>query len=182
MIFMDCLIVNHHSRFINELISLFSEVIKTDAIDYIDFCPETAEDYDFTILSGGPVHISEPSDLPEEKEFVRRTNKPVLGICLGLEIICVAYGSELKYLDEKKEGFYDFEIFGKKDKLYFAHEWYNDDVPEDFILVSKGNEGIEALYHKTKPILGIEGHPENSGDYGRFIRNKFIEEFVENGY
>lgn len=175
---MKGLIINHQTKFLKELKILFSG-LSVDIVDHGEFNKEIAEKYDFVVLSGGPIHISGGNDIVEEKEFLRNTNKPVLGICLGLQILAITFGSKLFELESKKYGFFDFEIFNKKGRLRYINKWFIKDLPENFTLLSKGKEGIEAIQHKTKPILALQGHPELSGEYGKTIRDLFLENFAK---
>ena len=55
------LIINHHSKFLEQLVKLSSEFAQIEVIDYQEFSIEKAEKYDFIILSGGSINISKES-------------------------------------------------------------------------------------------------------------------------
>ncbi len=148
-------------------------------VDYLNFSERLAEDFDFFVLSGGPLHISDPEDLKEEKAFLKKTSKPVFGICLGHEILGVTFGSELFELEKKKEGMFFVEILGLKGYLYHSNSWFIKDVPEGFELLRRDGEIITAMRHKTKPFFSVQGHPEKSGEFGRALKDLFIKEFVK---
>jgi len=175
---MKCLIIHHQTKYKEELLNLFSEY-SPEIVDCEKFEPENTEKYDFIVLSGGPIHISDEKDIKKEKEFIRNTNKPVLGICLGLQIFGVTFGSKLLELEKKREGLSDFEIHGEKGKLYFSQGWHVKDSPQEFEILRRNGEIIEAMRHKTKPFLAIQGHPELSGEYGERIKKIFIERYVK---
>ncbi|MBU0665913.1 MAG: gamma-glutamyl-gamma-aminobutyrate hydrolase family protein [Nanoarchaeota archaeon] len=148
-------------------------------VDYEKFRRDCAKDFDFVVLSGGSIHISNPDELVEEKVFLKKTNKPVLGICLGLQLLGVAFGSKILELPNIRRGFFDFELFGKKGKIYFAHSWFLKDAPKEFEVLRKSGDIIEVMVHKKKPFLGLQAHPEMSGEYGVIIRDLFINRFVK---
>ncbi len=59
---------------------------------------------DLIILSGSPSNpvALHPDAYQDEIELVRKTDKPVLGICMGFEIIAYAYGSDLERLENEE--------------------------------------------------------------------------------
>ena len=175
---MKCLIIYHKTKYKEELLSLFSEY-SPELIDCENFDPEYAEKFDFIVLSGGPIHISDEEDIKKEKDFIRKTNKPILGICLGLQIFGVTFGSKLLQLEKEREGLSDFELHGEKGRLYFAQGWLVKDEPAEFEVLRKNGEIIEAMRHKTKPFLAVQGHPEISGEYGEKIKKIFIDRYVK---
>ena len=95
--------------------------------------------------------------------------KPVIGICLGCEIICKAFGGELEFMPEHEIGKKEFEILdkslaekvGSRELIAFeSHSLRIKKIPEDFYEVVRSNHGPEIIKHKTKPIIGIQFHPE----------------------
>ena len=133
------------------------------------------------ILKGVPEFIKTDHDeyIKKEKEFIRNTNKPILGICLGLQIFGAMFGSKLFELDRLRKGFFNFELHEEKGICYFNHKWFVKDAPPEFEVLRRNEEIIEALRHKTKPFLGVQCHPEISGEYGEKIKKIFIEKYVK---
>ena len=101
-------------------------------------------------------------------------DKPVLGICGGMQIIGLIFGGKLKKKTEI--GFYE-EKFVKKflnlenvEKVYHLHNNYINFNYLDFEIFS-GEEVSQAVKHKKKNIFGVLFHPE--------VRQKgLIKEFV----
>ena len=56
------LIINHNTSYIDKLHELFSEC---DIISYKDFDSALVETYDYLVLSGGEIHISDKNDIVE---------------------------------------------------------------------------------------------------------------------
>ncbi len=174
---MKCIIINHNTRFKKELASLFSE-FDTQIMNYEEFDETKLAKADFIVLSGGPIHISDKNDLIEEKNFLKKTTKPILGICLGHQILSLVFGSKLEQFKEKKIEFFELELFGMKGQMFYSHIHYIKELPKEFRLLSKRNGFIEAMEHKTKPIFSLQGHPERSGEFGEGIKTLFIQRFV----
>jgi GMP synthase-like glutamine amidotransferase len=141
---------------------------------------------DLVILSGGGGEGLEIDDEYEpgrlwyndEMEFVRTTKQPVIGICMGFEVIAKAYGApvtsaggliysrENLELSKTAKGLFHASSLSQ----YEAHSWLVEDVPSDFevLATSKKNgrkKGIEAFrYDKYgKSIFATQFHPEKGG-------------------
>jgi GMP synthase (glutamine-hydrolysing) len=98
--------------------------------------------------------------------WLKDFNKPVFGICAGMQIIGLVFGSKLEKGGEI--GFYNesfkANFLGLKDneEVYHIHNYYVT-VPNDFELFANSNIP-QAIKHKTKLIYGVLFHPE--------VRNK----------
>lgn len=140
-------------------------------------------DKDLIILSGGGGEGQEIADTHEpdrlwyedEIEFVKSTQKPLLGICMGFEVICKAYGVPVEEMDKTVQGVIKLEATKagqkvlKADKLeqLKAHKWHVNLAPQDFDLLVKSKTGAEVIMHKEKPILATQFHPEApTGTFG----------------
>lgn len=138
-------------------------------------------DKDLVILSGGggeglEIHDEfRPGKLwyEDQMKFVLTCNKPILGICMGFEVICRAYGAEIKRVDRLIQGFVNVKtsdeganFFDKKQlKQFESHEWVVPKV-ESFCLdvLAESKTGVEVVKHKTRNILGTQFHPEKGGN------------------
>lgn len=134
---------------------------------------------DLVILSGGggegreiyDVHQSGHLWYQDEIDFVRNYNKPLLGICMGFEIICRAFGSKVEEMSEVLEGDFDLKVTRKgrkafsykKIKQHEAHKWRVKKAPKDFKVLAKSATGVELIKHKNKPMWATQFHPEKGG-------------------
>jgi len=174
------LIINHESDYINSFFPIFKELdIHIDIIHHSKFTEEKTKEYDFVILSGGPIHISNPFDLINEKLFLKKTKKPVLGVCLGHEIFGVTFGSKLHKFVNKRIGFHKIKFKDKEGELFYYHGYYIRKKPKGFKVLQKTKQVIEIMEHETKPFLSFQAHPEKSNKFGKEIINIFIEDFVK---
>lgn len=127
-----------------------------------------AEEPDGLILSGGPE--MERSGLCFD--YVREVPFPILGICLGHQAIALAYGGSVR--PGKKGGYAEVEIevleeddilrgLGPKTIVWASHADEVAVLPEGFIHLARSEVcEIEAMRHPTKPIYGVQWHPEVS--------------------
>jgi GMP synthase-like glutamine amidotransferase len=138
------------------------------------------DDKDLIILSGGGGEGLEIVDklkkgklwYDDEIDFVKDCDMPVIGICMGFEIMAKARGSEVKYyggelihgelpITANEEG---KRIFGQQQlKQVEAHRWYVDETPKDMIELARSKTGVEAFLDKSKKQLGVQFHPEEGG-------------------
>ncbi len=139
------------------------------------------------ILSGGKGNPYEPLNLTSNFVAMMNFNVPILGFCLGHEIIAVAYRGRIKKLAEyhgKKEIITItkpedpiFEGLGKTEvSLVKRHAYYVAEMPESFeSLATSDTCSTEIIKHKTKPIYGFQSHPEVSGPDGMLIVRNFLK-------
>ncbi|WP_297981207.1 GMP synthase subunit A [uncultured Methanobrevibacter sp.] len=134
------------------------------------------------ILGGGP----SIDDIGNAEEFVKHFDIPILGICLGHQLIAKAFGGEVSTSDTESYAQVNIDII-KDDPLFKELEsplavWssHKDEVhslPEDFdVIASSSLCDIEAMKHKEKEIYGIQFHPEvHHTPKGEFIFKNFYE-------
>jgi GMP synthase (glutamine-hydrolysing) len=143
--------------------------------------------YKGAILSGGPICLSEKTYLSYySKNFAAliELECPILGICFGFQVMCMAYGGFLTYMNKEVKGINPIQInpntrlfknLSKQIKVYQSHNDCVVEPPLDFKVTSLNCEGIiQAVENYEKKRYGVQFHPEVSGDIGKKIINNFI--------
>jgi GMP synthase-like glutamine amidotransferase len=125
---------------------------------------------DLVVLSGGHHHsiIHNPEIYQPEIEFVKSSTVTILGICLGAEIIAYSFKATLENLSAKTVGLKTIQVIkpdpiftGISDfKVYESHKWAITKLSADLEGLARSNDGFEIIRHKTKPIYGLQFHPE----------------------
>jgi GMP synthase-like glutamine amidotransferase len=174
------LIINHNSTYHKEISKLFSNC---DIINYKYFTEEHVKKYDYIVLSGGEIGISGENDIVEEKKFIRTTDKPIFGICLGMQIICVSFGEELKEMQERRVLKEMIKLDSLEIELCYNHGWYIENMPTGFNGIIKESETfpnkmVTAVWKDN--IFAFQGHPEASGEQGTVLRDIFLSKFFAN--
>jgi GMP synthase (glutamine-hydrolysing) len=139
------------------------------------------------ILSGGLGDPYQPLNLTTNFVALNNFEVPIVGLCLGHEIIAVAFGSSTDTLggfQQKKQKIVidmpDDPLFKniteKEIYLQEKHQYYVTEVPRDFVTLAHSEVcSIEIMRHKTRPIYGFQGHPEVSGPIGNMLMDNFLE-------
>ena len=155
------------------------KVIKLDEIKAGKFAS-----FSGIIISGAPTLLTkvEQEKYLELFKFIKNIDVPVLGICLGHQIMGLVYRSRIsagKKINKKER----IEIV-KQDDLFLNIEnnaLFKEDhaefitLPNEFILLAKSKScANEAMRHKRKVLYGLQFHPEVSNDNGNKIFRNFL--------
>lgn len=167
---MKTLILNNHTKHISELEILFPEstVLTREALSKgID--PNL---FDLIVISGGsgvPAVLNHKNYYSLEEKLILESNVPILGICLGSEIIIDTFGGELTNISTLHKGDMTLTVTDQSLKnslnadtiiVYEAHCVTVKKLPESFTEYASSEHGIEIFKHNSRPIIGIQFHPE----------------------
>jgi len=172
-------LVNNRTDHLQELLELLDdyEVAILNPDDLASFTPEPDQ---VVILSGGHLHAValSPNYYQAEIDLVRRTTQPVIGICLGFQILVYAYGGELLELPEKVMQLTTiyptetFPVFAGQHTLEIIerHRWVAKVLPLELVPLATSFDGYEVVQHRDKLQFGLQFHPEiaeptNDGAY-----------------
>lgn len=148
--------------------------------------PNLSLEFDLIILSGSRDHTAkyDGSYFKNEIELIQNSNIPLIGICLGCELIAIAFDGTLKRMDERHSGIRNIHLMSsvyldsKEIEVFESHRWIIDDLPKDFRILATSSDGPEMIRHNSRPIWGLQFHPENFVDMtkGDEIFNKILSE------
>ncbi|MDD3264004.1 MAG: gamma-glutamyl-gamma-aminobutyrate hydrolase family protein [Candidatus Nanoarchaeia archaeon] len=169
---MKILVINNHSKHIEDLLSKIklNNQNRIKSIDFKNLNDVNYNEYDAIILSGGSSFsvLKHQDEYSKELHLIKNCKKPILGICLGFELINFAFGEELKKLEYKEQGIITikliskdliFDYLPKEFDVYEGHRWVVlKNKKLNSLAISK--DGIEAVKHPKKKIYGVQFHPE----------------------
>ena len=121
------------------------------------------------LISNGPGDPRNTGDLVERVKELLNGNKPVLGICLGHQIISLASGAKIKKMPygHRSHNQPVFIIPEQKAFMTSQNHSYTVDpstIAKDWSLwfENANDKGVEGIKHKTKPFMSVQFHPEAS--------------------
>ncbi|MBZ9687273.1 carbamoyl phosphate synthase small subunit [Clostridium estertheticum] len=121
---------------------------------------------DLIFLSNGP---GDPEDLEGVIKVVKEIigKKPIIGICLGHQLLALALGGKTAKLKFGHRGCNHPVKDIQENKVYITsqnHGYYVSKLPENMEVthVSVNDGTIEGMKHKTMPIFSVQFHPEAS--------------------
>jgi GMP synthase (glutamine-hydrolysing) len=134
------------------------------------------------ILSGGPT-LERAGNC---SIYVKEIELPILGICLGHQVMAQAYGGEVKTGTAGGYAAIEVEIIEEDDILkglapktnvWASHADEVQSLPPDFIKLARSRIcEIESMKHKIKPLYGVQWHPEVSHtERGNDLLKNFFE-------
>lgn len=157
-----------------------TEVIRNDSITEEEL-PGVLEGFDALLISPGPgTPASAGLSIPAVK-FALNSDYPVFGVCLGHQAIAEAMGARVESAPEL--------MHGKTSKVQHSNSLILDGLPQDFLatryhslavvretvpeelLITGQTESgvIMSLQHKSKPIYGVQFHPESVMTEGGYL-------------
>lgn len=128
---------------------------------------------DHILLSPGP---GRPENAGIIIDVVKTLGKeiPTLGVCLGHQTICAAFGATITYAKELMHGKQSDVTFDTECPLfqgcpktapvarYHSLSAKADTIPEELKITASTTDGeVMAVWHKTYPIFGVQFHPES---------------------
>jgi anthranilate synthase component 2 len=157
-----------------DVVVVRAEELPVGKIEQIEFLSQFAA----VVLSPGSGMPSQAPMLMEILDFFVLNNKPVLGVCLGLQAIVEYFGGELENMSEvlhgrvgrmvlsedyeKKKGIFENVQFPCEIGHY--HSWVAKEgsIPKVLKVEARSEQGlIMSIRHKSLPISGLQFHPES---------------------
>lgn len=180
---MNILIVDNDSMHLVELEKLLSKhTVRIITCQYLN--QQSTDGIDLIVLTGGKrkTVMYGHKYYGREIQLIQSTKLPIIGICLGAEMIAYAFGAKMKKMILKKRGYnkitpiMDSKIFNREPYFmaFEAHRWAIKSLPSELEVLATSVDGIEVFRHKTKQMYGLQFHPEvnnKSGDGQRVFEN-----------
>lgn len=181
---MKILLIDNYDSFTHNLAHLLNttlkcniQIIKHDHMDKMHI-----DNADFIVISPGPGH---PNEYKYETLFAN-TSKPILGICLGMQILNISFGGSVNSLKNCQHGTTQYISFGKngiKSEVAIYNSLFCSNISNQFAITAKTKNNIPmAIEHKTRPYIGYQFHPESfltkNGEYFiNYAFNHFFKNF-----
>ncbi len=167
------LVVDNHDSFVFNIVQYLDElgattvVVKNDEINP-DFCKNFAG----VVISPGPGNPQNAGVSIDAVKYCDDAGIPILGICLGLQVIGAAYGAKISSAPELLHGrtseiaHNGTDLFKDIPNNFIATRYHSlaiepDSIPEVLQVTATSSDGtVMGISHRTKNIVGVQFHPE----------------------
>ena len=152
---------------------------------------------DLIIIMGGPMSVHDELEFPwlvEEKRFLReaiRAGIPMLGICLGAQLLASALGAEIYKNSQKEIGWFDItnvqnsNVFQFPDAISVFH-WHGETftLPEGAVQLARSAACEQQAFQFNDNVIGLQFHLETTPEsinsmiqncHSEIIPNTFIQ-------
>ncbi|PPF73150.1 aminodeoxychorismate/anthranilate synthase component II [Rathayibacter sp. AY1E6] len=193
------LVVDHHDSFVFTLVSYLRELgAEVDVVEGDDLGTTAllarAEEADGVLVSPGP---GRPEDVPASTALVQRaeaTGRPLLGVCLGHQVLAHALGARVAEAPELLHGrtsavlhdgdpLFDGLLSGFAAMRYHSLAVDGESLPEELRVTARTPEGVVmAVRHRSAPLVGVQFHPESVlTEGGRRLLENWLREVTSIG-
>lgn len=158
-----------------------------------DALPNPAK-VDFLIVMGGPMSVNDEDEYPWlmlEKQFIRdfiASGKPVLGICLGAQLIAGALGAAIYPGEQKEIGWWPIQraenlpdnAFAFPDNMTVFH-WHGEtfDLPENAVRLASSPACANQAFQLGENVIGLQFHlettPASADDIVEHCRDELLK-------
>jgi para-aminobenzoate synthetase component 2 len=167
------LVVDNHDSFVFNIVQYLDElgavthVVKNEEIE-----PKYCQNFDGVVISPGPGNPQNAGASIDVVKYCDRREIPILGICLGLQVIGATYGAKISSAPELLHGrtseiLHDgTDLFKDIPNNFIATRYHSlaiesDSVPAELKVTARCSDGtIMGISHRSKKIVGVQFHPE----------------------
>jgi para-aminobenzoate synthetase len=193
---MKTLLIDNYDSFTYNLFQLLSEangeepiVVRNDEMGWEELA--ASRDFDNVVVSPGPGNPDREDDFGVCADAIRQAEVPLLGVCLGHQGLCSAYGAKVVHAPEAMHGrisavtHEDSGLFAGLPREFQVVRYHSlcveQPLPDELEGVAWTSDGIlMAVAHKTRPQWGLQFHPESiSTEHGRALLARFRDLTVE---
>ena len=158
----------------------------------------TTDEVDFLIVMGGPMSVNDEALFPwlrAEKAWIRRmieSGKPVLGICLGAQLIASALGSRVYrnkgteigwFPIERTDGVFGYDVFEFPKTIEVFH-WHGEtfELPHNALWLAKSEACAHQAFQIDRHVIGLQFHLEMTQVSIQTIVENCHDELVEGDF
>jgi para-aminobenzoate synthetase len=189
------LLIDNYDSFTYNLFQLLSEangeepiVVRNDEMSWAELA--ASRDFDNVVISPGPGNPDRETDFGVCAEAIRESEVPLLGVCLGHQGLCSAYGGKVVHAPEAMHGrlsavtHEDGGIFAglpREFQVVRYHSLCVEDLPDELEATAWTTDGIlMGVAHRSRPQWGLQFHPESiSTEHGRAMLARFRDLTIE---
>jgi len=179
------LLLDNHDSFTFNLAQYLGELgadVRVMFSDAIDVAAIRALHPSHIVLSPGP---GVPEDAGICVELVRHVDVPLLGVCLGHQAIGEAFGArvvrtdpvhgKVRAIEHDRSGLFTGVASPLLATRYHSLVLDRATWPDELVINATCDELVMGLRHRTRPIHGVQFHPESIGTpEGKALLARFL--------
>ncbi len=150
------------NEFVSPIVSAVQPREKCEVKHFLEIGPEISG-YSKIVLSGTALKDHATLKQIEKFNWMKTCEKPILGICAGMQTISLAFDEPLKPCLQigmtEITTLKDNQLFQGDFKAYALHN-YSVATSQTFEVLAESAKCIQAIKHKQKDIYGVLFHPE----------------------
>ncbi|MDA1043853.1 MAG: aminodeoxychorismate/anthranilate synthase component II, partial [Verrucomicrobia bacterium] len=176
---MKILIIDNYDSFTGNLVQLLAQTTRTGPIvvrnDTVSLATILDISPDAIVISPGPGRPENTKDFGVCAEVIRHVDVPILGVCLGFQGIAHAFGASVQAAAFPLHGarsaisHIGLDLFDQMQNPFDAVRYHSLEVSlppahPSLIPLAHADDGtLMALRHASRPIWGVQFHPESIG-------------------
>lgn len=139
--------------------------------------PAAVEEFDALVVMGGPQSVYEQAHYPYLKREIvllqqaLKAQKPILGVCLGAQLLAAALGAQVSKNDQKEIGWHPimrepaadgdalWNAFGQTETVF---QWHGDTftLPKEAVQLASAPLCAQQAFRYGTNAYGLQGHVE----------------------
>jgi GMP synthase-like glutamine amidotransferase len=165
------------NEFVSPIVSVVEPLEECEVKHFLDIEPSQLESYNKIVLSGTTLKDHATLTQLDKFHWIKTCNKPLLGICAGIQTISLLFNEPLKNC--LQIGMTEIttltanQLFEGNFKAYALHN-FSVEPSQTFTALAESTKCTQAVKHNYKEIYGVLFHPEvrNLAILQRFIELK----------
>ena len=175
----SALLIDHDDSFIENIKFWLQPEFKVFVINHVEIASFDTKNYDLIVFSPGP---KAPRDYPHSLKLMTTLKQPVLGICLGFQMMTEASGDQVETYSPpqhgktsllKAQGAFDNLAVGRYHSLRCK---LSDNF--EVLATSRDDDCVMWAEHKTKKYIGFQFHPESFLTESSELYKKYILDWM----
>ncbi len=163
---------------------------------YADDPVPAVEGIDLLVIMGGPMSVNDEAVYPwlvQEKELVRAMlvrNKPVLGICLGAQLIANALGAKVYVGPQQEIGWFPITTATPEAAAFqfpasaTVMHWHGEtfDLPPGAVRLASSPVCANQAFQVGRNVIGLQFHLETTPETTELMLANCADELVDGAY
>jgi GMP synthase-like glutamine amidotransferase len=155
------------------------------------------DEIDLLVVMGGPMSVNDEDQFPwlaAEKRFIRaavQAGKPVLGVCLGAQLIASAAGARVFANPQKEIGWFPVQGIDRGSQAHFqfppsatVFHWHGEtfDLPAGAVRLAQSQACPNQAFQLGRSVIGLQFHLESTPASARDLVANCRDELIPAKY